>query len=148
MLWATGSLTVEKVRAAKAGAATPSEKKAFKLPVVMNPNTGKQSARHTAFSDVGWGKVTNSYLAAIVKNIDNTNMERIMEKAKDFSKAVVRDEDFESMLGSFDPDDDRANLVACSEASSGGEDEDEDPQPSEHEPEPEASASHYQSSVY
>lgn len=110
-LWATGTITIAMVREAKA------TKKAIKLPAMINPETGKQSARHTAFSELSWGKPTRSYLESIEKNVDDVAMEKIMDEAKEFSKASHGAND-ESAAGSFDPDDDRANLQDGSGSSS------------------------------
>jgi len=84
---------------------------------MINPETGKQSTRHTAFSKLSWGKPTWSYLELIEKNVDNITMEKIMDEAKEFSKAS-RGANDESAAGSFDPDDDCANLQDGSGSSS------------------------------
>ena len=54
-----GTLTVEKIQEAKL------MKKSIKLPATVNPDTGKQSAWHMAFSEVSWGKPTWLYLKLI-----------------------------------------------------------------------------------
>lgn len=118
MLWSTGALTVENVREAKASG----DRKAIKLPAMINPSTGRQSARHTAFSDLSWGKITTSYLSSILKHVDNIDMGHIMDKAKEFSKAVSCNDNESELLGSVDPDDERANLAAGSGMSCGSDD--------------------------
>jgi hypothetical protein len=92
-------------------------KKAIKLPAMINPETGRQSTRHVAFGELSWGKPTRSYLESIEKNVDDNAMEKIMDEAKEFSK-VSRGENDESTAGSFDPDDERANLQDGSGVSS------------------------------
>ena len=107
MLCSTGTLTVEKIQEAKL------MKKFIKLPVTVNPDTGKQSARHMAFSEVSWGKLTRSYLKSISSRVDDEAMEAIMSEAKAFAKASC-ERDMHScerdMQDGINPDDDQANL--------------------------------------
>ncbi|OJA15089.1 hypothetical protein AZE42_13664, partial [Rhizopogon vesiculosus] len=111
MLWGTGTITIAMVREAK------TTRKAIKLPAMINPETGRQSTRHVAFSELSWGKPTRSYLESIEKNIDDDAMEKIMGEAKEFSKASHGEND-QSAAGSFDPDDECANLQDGSGSSS------------------------------
>lgn len=53
-LISTGTLTIEMARSATRG-------KAITLPRTLNRTTGKNSVRHTGFSDAAWGKATRSY---------------------------------------------------------------------------------------
>lgn len=116
MLYSTGAITVQKLQDAKAS------KTAVRLPTMINPKTGRETSRHTAFSELSWGAPTSAYLASIHKTVDNITMERIMEEAKEFSRASGGDDD--SAQGSFDPDDDRANLEDGSGSGSEGEADD------------------------
>lgn len=101
MLWSTGGLTIEVIREAR------DTKKAIKLPIMINPVTGKQSARYSAFSVVSWNKPTQGFLKS-VKNLTADAMEAIMDEAKEFARASrYRDEGGDEA----DPDDERANLI-------------------------------------
>ena len=74
---------------------------------MINPVTGKWSARYSAFSVVSWGKPTLSFIKS-TKNLDDIAMEKIMDEAKEFARASrYRDEGYDDV----DPDDERANLV-------------------------------------
>jgi len=84
MLYATGVITIEKIQDAKA------ENQAIKLPLAINPSTSKQSSRHTAFGDLGWGSPTRAYLQSINK-LDAHVIHTIMDEAKMFMKASQRD---------------------------------------------------------
>ena len=81
-------------------------KKFIKLPVTVNPDTGKQSAWHMAFSEVSWGKLTRSYLKSISSRVHDEAMEAIMSEAKAFAKASCE----RDMQDGINPDDDQANL--------------------------------------
>jgi hypothetical protein len=99
-LTATGTLTIAAaIREARA------TKKAIKMPPVINPETGRISTRHTAFSEVSWGKPTRQYLASINKNVDDAAMKKIIDEAIEYSKASADGAELES--GS---DNDRAQL--------------------------------------
>src|ERR1700722_8036681 len=100
MLWSSGNLTIELVQEAR------DAKKAIKLPVMINPVTGKHSARHSAFSEVSWGKPTRSFIKS-TKNIDDAGMEKIINEAKE-TAGVNRNKD--EAGDDVDPEDDRANL--------------------------------------
>ena len=93
MLCSMGALTVEKIQEAKL------TKKSIKLPTTVNPDTGKQSAWHMAFSEVSWGKPTQSYLKSISSRVDDEAMEA-------FTKAS-HERDMQDII---DPDDDWADL--------------------------------------
>ena len=95
-----GTLTVEKVQETKL------MKKSIKLPTTVNPDTGKQSAWHTAFSEVSWGKPTQLYLKLISSRVDDEAMEAIMSETKTFMKASRK----RDMQDGIDPDNDRVNL--------------------------------------
>lgn len=100
MLWSSGNLTIELVQEAR------DAKKAIKLPVMINPVTGKHSAQYSAFSEVSWGKPTRSFIKS-TKNVDDAAMEKIMNEAKELAR-VSRNKD--EADDDVDPDDDRANL--------------------------------------
>ena len=101
MLWSCGNLTIEIVQEAR------DAKKAIKLPTMINPITGRQSALYSAFSKVSWGKPTRSFIKS-TKNVDNEGMEKIMDEAKEFAR-VSRGKD--DANDDVDPEDDRANLM-------------------------------------
>jgi hypothetical protein len=98
LLIKTGTVTIATIREAKIA------KKAIKMPPIMNLETGKESTRHTAFSELSWGKATRSYLVSINK-ISDSAMKKIMDDAAAFAK----DNGTESS-GSIDVDDERAQL--------------------------------------
>jgi hypothetical protein len=100
MLWSSDSLSIELVREAR------NTKKAIKLPVTINPVTGKQSARYTAFSIVSWGKPTQGFITSANRRDDDA-MEVIMDAAKKARISHNKDEGDDDV----DPDDERANLV-------------------------------------
>jgi len=79
MLWSCGNLTIEIVQEAR------DAKKAIKLPTMINPVTGRQSAQYSAFSEVSWGKPTRSFIKS-TKNVDDEGMEKIMDEAKEFAR--------------------------------------------------------------
>jgi hypothetical protein len=108
---------VESIREAKEA------KKAIKLPVTINLGTGKESARHVAFSYTGWNNQTTKYLKSI-KKINKPKMDEIMALAKEFTVANTPDGDDDG--GSDNEcDDDRAN-IADGSGSSSEEDDDSD----------------------
>ena len=100
MLWSSGNLTIEIVQEAK------DAKKAIKLPIMINPVTGRQSVRYSAFSEVSWGKPTRSFIKS-TKNLADEAVEVIMDEAKDFAR-VSRCKD--EVNDDVDSEDDRANL--------------------------------------
>ena len=100
MLWSSGSLSIELVREAR------NTKKAIKLPVTINPVTGKQSAQYTAFSIVSWGKPTQGFITSANRHDDDV-MEVIMDVAKKARISHNKDEGDDDV----DPDDERTNLV-------------------------------------
>jgi len=105
MLWATGAISIKHVQDAKA------LNRAIKLPLAMNPETGKQSSRQTAFSDLGWGGPTRSYLESINRKLTNNVMKDIMDEAKEFAMTYQKKEAGNSVSTHVDPDDDRAQLA-------------------------------------
>jgi hypothetical protein len=82
MLWSTGGLTIEVIREAR------DTKKAIKLPIMINPVTGKQSVRYLAFSVVSWNKPTQGFVK-LVKNLTADAMEAIMDEAKKFAEPAT-----------------------------------------------------------
>jgi hypothetical protein len=78
MLWSTGGLTIKIVWEAR------DTKKAIKLPIMINPVTGKQLAQYSAFSVISWGKPTLSFIKS-TKYLDNIAMEKIMDEVKEFA---------------------------------------------------------------
>ena len=100
MLWSSGNLTIEIVQEAK------DAKKAIKLPVMINPLTGRESVRYSAFSEVSWGKPTRSFIKS-TRNINDEAMERIMDEARDAAR-VSRCKD--EANDDVDSEDNRANL--------------------------------------
>ena len=106
-----GCSTINKIQKAR------EMKKAIKLPSMFNPTTGKQSAQHTTFSEVSWGKPMCLYLKLINNKLDDTMMDSIMDKAKEFAN-----HEKDEIQDNNDPDDHHANL------SDGGEFESDDEQ--------------------
>jgi len=98
LLIKTGTVTIATIREAKIA------KKAIKMPPIMNLETGKESTRHTAFSELSWGKATRSYLVSINK-ISDSAMKKIMDDAAAFAK-----DNGAEPSGSIDVDDERAQL--------------------------------------
>lgn len=114
-LYATGSITIAAVRQAKAS------KTAIKLPAIVNPITGTESARASVFGSVGWRKPTTSFYKLCNRKVNDADMEDIINKAKALSRASRRNarEAVDNSDGeSIDPDDEIANLGDGSEASS------------------------------
>lgn len=97
-------MTIKKIRESQ------DTKSAIKLEPMVNPETGKSSSRHTAFSEVGWGHTTLAYYNSI-KGLDSDTMKTIMDEAMQYAKAAERDEDAASVPETIDLDDERANLV-------------------------------------
>jgi hypothetical protein len=82
-------------------------KKAIKLPIMINPVTGKQSVWYLAFSVVSWGKPTLAFIK-LVKNFKDDAMEAILDEAKEAAWAShYRDKGNDDV----DPDNEHANLV-------------------------------------
>lgn len=81
---------------------------------MVNPETGKESTRHTTFSEITWGTATNKYLKSIKKQLDDSAMESIVSQATSFAKSTI-DGGWES---SGSVDDERALLVEGSGAGS------------------------------
>lgn len=77
------------------------------MPAMVNPETGKESSRHTAFSEVTWGRVTHRYLATINRELDDEDMKKIMEEAATLARAYD-DGDGDESSGT---DDERAHLA-------------------------------------
>src|SRR5882762_4729714 len=100
MLWSSGNLTIEIVQEAR------DAKKAIKLPVMINPVTGRHSAQYSAFSKVSWGKPTCSFIK-LTKNVNDVGMEEIMNEAKELVR-VNRNKD--EADDDVNPKDDCANL--------------------------------------
>ena len=99
-------------------------KKAIKLPVTINLGTGKESARHIAFSQLGWNEPTTNYLVSINKVISKTDMDEIIAQTKEFHNMTTEPEDVGC---SIDVDDERCNIVEGSGSSeSGDSDQDDD----------------------
>lgn len=110
---------MESIREAK------EEKKALKLPVLINLGTGKESACHVAFSHVGWNEHTGKYLKSI-NSIDKPTMDGIVVLAKQAlakqANLTTPDCDGNNVGGSLDDNDKRANIAEGS-GSSGDEDD-------------------------
>jgi|SRR5882762_1301360 len=113
MLWSSGNLTIEIVQEAR------DAKKAIKLPVMINPVTGRHSARYSAFSKVSWGKPTCSFIK-LTKNVDDVGMEKIKNKAKE---AVGVKCNKDEVGDDVDPEDDRANLQDGSDGTLSNDDQ-------------------------
>jgi hypothetical protein len=60
--------------------------KAITLPKTLNQETGKTSNRSTSFTDVTWGDVTRSYIKSIKGSLRQESLDKIVAKAKGFSK--------------------------------------------------------------
>lgn len=58
------------------------------MPTIVNPDTGIESTRHTAFSDSTWGNATRSFLATINNKVDDAAMKQIMDDAAAYVKAA------------------------------------------------------------
>ena len=91
-------------------------KRAIKMPSMVNPETGKESSRHTAFNETTWGRVTRSYLTTINRELKNEDMRKIMDEASAIADVYDNDGDGDE---SSDTDDERAHLAK-------GLDEDDD----------------------
>jgi hypothetical protein len=106
-LWSSGNLTIEMVREAK------NAKRAIKLPPVINPATGKESARYSAFSEGSWGKPTRAFIKS-ARKMDDEAIERIIDGAKEYARvSLSRSKDEET--DDADSEDNRANLVEGAE---------------------------------
>ena len=78
---------------------------------MVNPETGKESTRHTTFSEITWGKTTKKYLRSVTAQLDDAAMESIITKAATFAKSSLPVDD-----GAESSDDERAllTLTHCS----------------------------------
>lgn len=117
---ATGTLTVEMIRAAKG--------KTMPLPKTLNHSTGKISTRQTGFNDVTWGDSTRTYAKSITKafNKKQDKLTDIITRAKEFSRKSRRADGAKTMPDSDADDeeedlDERALLVDISSSESGSE---------------------------
>lgn len=79
---------------------------------MVNPDTGKESTRHTTFSEITWGKTTGKYLKSIKAQLDDNAMDLIICKAILSAKSNV--DDGSESSGSMD--DERALLVEGSDS--------------------------------
>jgi hypothetical protein len=61
------------------------------------------SSWHTIFCDLSYGDLTRSYLASINNKIDDYIMRKIMDSAKEFAKALLKEAELRSIL--IDPND-------------------------------------------
>jgi hypothetical protein len=101
MLVATGTLTIEMVRAARG--------KTVNLPKTMNFSTGKESMRQTGFSDASWGKVTRNF-AKSARSLSTAKFDIIIKEAEVFMRPV-RGCKTKVEIIDVDEDDERACLV-------------------------------------
>ncbi|KZP03798.1 hypothetical protein FIBSPDRAFT_968690 [Athelia psychrophila] len=110
LLWETGLLTIANVRAAR-----ESGKKLPPLADIITPSNPNEEPRKSYFGELGWSSYCNAYLRSITDNVSDPAMATIITQAKVFARtARVQDE---STRGSFDPQDDRANLAEGSDES-------------------------------
>ena len=103
-LVATGTLTVAMAHAGKG--------KSVALPRTVNPSSGKESMRHTGFSDAAWGKATRGY-ATSIRSLTNAKFDVIVKEAQPFTKptrAHNRVSDATEVID-VDADNERACLV-------------------------------------
>ena len=110
-LVATGTLTIDMVRAAKG--------KTVSLLKTFNLSTGKESMRQTGFSDVAWGKVTRGY-AKSARRLKKVKFNAVVEEAQEFVKPT-RGRGKSTQLTEVidvDEDDERACLVDNSDSES------------------------------
>jgi len=88
---------------------------------VINPGTGKQSSRHTAFGDLGWGHAMWVYLQSINTKLDTHAMHIIMDQVKEFANVSQNPRDSESksaFINGVNMDNDQAQLADGSGSSS------------------------------
>ena len=83
MLWRDSYITCATVAEYKAG------KRSSTIIKAVNKNTGKES-KSTDFNMMNWGAVTNGYLSSIRKNLNNKKLGRIIDAARGFAKATIR----------------------------------------------------------
>lgn len=69
---------------------------------MVNPETGKESTRHTTFSEITWGKTTGKYLKSIKTQLDDSAMESIISQATSFAKSTTGIDDGWESSGSMD----------------------------------------------
>jgi len=86
---------------------------------MINPVTGKHSARYSAFSEVSWGKPTCSFIK-LTKNVDDAGMEKIVNEAKEVA-GVNRNKD--EAGDDVDPEDNHANLQDGSDGTLSNDDQ-------------------------
>ena len=79
---------------------------------MVNPDTGKESTRHTTLSETTWGKTAKTYLKSIETQLDDSTMELIINQAISYAKSNI--EDGSESLGSIE--DECALLVEGDEA--------------------------------
>ena len=82
------------------------------MPTLVNPETGVESTRYTAFSDNTWGKATRGFLKTLNKKVDDITMKQIIDDAATYAKAA---DDGDLSSGSVDLDDERAQLTEGSD---------------------------------
>lgn len=99
-------------------AASKAKQKLPALDATVIPSDPSEQPRFTNFGDLGWGSSCNAYLKSI-KKLTNLTMDNIVTQAKTFARTTTGLQD-DTTRGSYDPNDDRANLE---EGSDGSEDE-------------------------
>jgi len=98
--------------------ARASKGKIVPLPRTLNLSTGKESMRHTGFSDTAWGKATRCY-ATSARSLANTKFDAIIREAREFMKPIRsrgKTTDPTEIINVDDFDDERACLVDNSDS--------------------------------
>jgi hypothetical protein len=104
-LVSAGILTISLARANKS--------KTISFPRTVNFATGRDSLRHTEFSDVAWGKATRSY-ATSARSLTNIKFDAIIQDAQEFMKPIrarTKTTDVADIIEIDDDDDDERALL-------------------------------------
>jgi hypothetical protein len=100
----TGTLTIEAARAARG--------KTIILPKILNASSGKDSTRHTGFSDASWGRATRNYVVS-ARSLTKAKFDIIIKEAQEFMKSTRSRNKTSDAIEVIDVDelDERACLV-------------------------------------
>ena len=117
MLWATGTITIEAVKASQ------SSSKAIALKPLLNKLTGKMSTTAPSFNEANWGSTTRASAKSVRQPKPEHFME-IMKIAMSFADATTKpnlepSEHQQGIITDADSNDIRANLVNLCDDESG-----------------------------
>lgn len=115
-LWATGTITTERVQESK------STGKSLILPKMLKTGDGIKATRSTAFTDSAWGDATRGFVESVEK-LKPAIFATIITKAKEFSKISRRGGGTtKSSTNDDNAHNNRANLVEASDSDDDSDD--------------------------